>query len=413
MKSIIAVFFAFTLSSWADTLTLDKCIDMALKTHPDIKAWLYKTEQAKKDVSVQKSLRLPQVTVSAEYDPQRTYVMPQLGTFHTIDDDGWSVGAQLRQKVYDFSQTTGHIEAAKSRKEIARLSSEEAKALMRYRVKTAYALVLVQKAALIAREKDLAAKKALYEQAKALYAQGLKTHADEIRFYASAKAAEDALAQAQAAFTKARDALAALIGQPVDERTTLQEEVLTRISHPLEDLNTTLSRNLQLRIAQKSIDAAKAEAKAAEGAKFGSVEAFAQASHVGALNEYDTTLLGIGYTLPLYSGGRLSAQAQRAKIEQLVAASQNESAKRAIVQEFQGLLADLQAAKRGIEARKAQERAMEESKRLIDARYKAGLETYVAVLDAQASWLDARLGLLSAHYLQATSTFRLEYLNGQ
>jgi len=114
LKSIIALFFVFTLSVWADTLTLEKCIDIALKTHPDIKAWLYKTEQAKKDVSVQKSLRLPQVTVSAEYDPQRTYVMPQMGTIHTIDDDGWSVGAQLRQKVYDFSQTTGHIEAAKS-----------------------------------------------------------------------------------------------------------------------------------------------------------------------------------------------------------------------------------------------------------------------------------------------------------
>ncbi len=386
---------------------------MAIQTHPDIKTWLYKSEQAKEEVAAQKSARLPQVSVSAEYDPQRTYVMPQLGRFHTVDDDGWSVGAQVWQKVYDFSQTAGRIEAAKSREQIARLGTEEAKALMRYRVRTAYALLLVQKAAVEARRKDLAAKRALYKQAKALYAQGLKTRADESRFRASAKAAEDALAQARSAYEKAKASLEALTGFTITDTTQLQKKVLTGLSPAAEDLNTTLSGNLRLLMAKEEIETARSEAKTAQGAKYGSVDAFAEVSRIGSLSDYDTTLLGIRYTLPLYTGGRLGAEAQSAKIAQMSAASRKESTRRAVVEEYRGLVADLRAAQRRIEARMAQERSMEEMKKLISARYKAGLETYVAVLDAQAAWLDARLGLLSALYTRAASLFRLEYLNGK
>ncbi len=99
----------------------------------------------------------------------------------------------MSQQLFDFSRSSHAIRSAKIRHEISRLSLKETKALMRYEVRVAYALLLVQKAALKARQKDLIAKKALYAQAKALVKQGLKTKADESRFLSSFRLAEDAL----------------------------------------------------------------------------------------------------------------------------------------------------------------------------------------------------------------------------
>ncbi|BAF69231.1 TolC family protein [Nitratiruptor sp. SB155-2] len=410
---LLVLMSLFAISLSAKTLSLQECIDKALKNYPDVKTGRFKAEQAKKDISLQKSSYLPQLSLSAEYDLQRTYVMPQAGQFHTIDNDGWSVGMQVRQKIYDFSQTTNLIKSSKMKKEIAKLRFKDTKALLRYRVKMIYALLLVQKEALEAREKDLLAKKALYHQAQALYAQGLKTQADVHRFYASVKEAEDALAQARADYKKSIATLEALTGLHLSTNIVLDSGILMQKFEVSKDLHTLLSNNLQTKIAQKDIQATALEAKAAKNVKWGSIDALAQISHVKSLSSYDTTLLGIQYSLPLYTGGKLSAQAQKAKIATLIAKERTESIKRSIIEEHKKIMADLEEIESRIEAQKAQERALIETKKLLNARYKVGLTTYIEVLDAQAAWLHVKLGLLNALYQRAASIFKLEYLNGK
>ena len=414
MKKSLILGLLLTTLSQADVLTLQSCLDKALTTHPDVKAWLLKVRQEHESVKSAKGDWLPQISASAEYDPQRTYVMPQMGEFHTINDNGWTAGISLKQKVYDFSKTSYRIEASKLHKKIAELSYEEAKALMRYRVRNAYALVLVQKEALTSRQKDLEAKQALYEQAKALVRQGLKTRADESRFLSSVKQAEDALALATAAYEKARIALEQLIGEKLGPDTGFDTTLLTRNPAATPPaLDTVLQSNLTLKIARQNVDVSEADYRSVKAEHFGSVDVIADASHFETLSNYDTTLLGIRYAVPLYTGGKLNAQAQRSKIARMVAQQNADSRRRAIVQETESLMADLDEAKKRIEARKAQLEAARETKELIEARYKEGLSTYMEVLDAEAIWLDARLGLLGARYTLLEKHYRLEYLNAQ
>ena len=412
-KSLILGLLLSTLCQ-ADLLSLQTCLDKALETHPDVKAWLLKVHQERQNVKSAKGDWLPQISVSAEYDPQRTYVMPQMGRFHTVDDDGWTAGISLKQKVYDFSKTSYRIESSKLHKKIAELSYEEAKALMRYRVRNAYALVLVQKEALTSRQKDLEAKQALYEQAKALVRQGLKTRADESRFLSSVKQAEDALALATAAYEKARITLEQLIGEKLGPDTDFDTALLTRSpAAAAPALDSVLRSNLSLKIARQNVDVSEATYRSVEAEHFGSVDVIADASHFETLSNYDTTLLGVRYAVPLYTGGKLTAQAQRSKIASMVARQNAESRRRAVVQETESLMADLDEAKKRIEAREAQLEAARETKELIEARYKEGLSTYMEVLDAEAIWLDARLGLLGARYTLLEKHYRLEYLNAQ
>jgi outer membrane protein TolC len=339
--------------------------------------------------------------------------MPQNGTLHTIDNDGWSAGISLRQKVYDFSKTTHRIESAKIRHDIAKLSYKQAAALLTYRVKAAYLAVIVQKKAIEARQKDLEAKKAMLEQADALVAHGLKTKADASRFLSAMKAAEDALAQAKADNEKARVRLAMLIGSEISPRTTLEETVLQNRPRVNESEESVLHNNLTLKIARCNEKAAHESARSAEAEHFGSIDLIADAAHFDTLSSYDSTTLGVRYALPIYTGGRIRAEAQQAKIAEKIAKNAKESARRALMEEVRGVLADIHAARARIEARTAQIETAEETRALIEGRYREGLATYVEVLDAEATLLDARLGLLSALYTRNERIYKLEQLNAQ
>ena len=415
MKTFTTLLLMAALSLHADVLSLQSCIEKALKTHPDIRVFLLKTKQRLKGVAIQKGAWYPKVSAYAEYDPQRTYVMPQMGSFHTVDEDGWTAGVSINQRIFDFSRTSHAIQSAKTEADISQLSLKDAKSLMRYRVRIAYAQILVQEAALKARQKDLEAKKALYAQAKALVKQGLKTEADESRFLASVRRAEDALAVAHAAYAKAKIALEQYIGSPIPPDAEFETDILR---HPDSTKRTPqvaeiLQNNLDLKIAHKNEKAAQERYESKHAEHFGTIEVVAEANHFDALNRYDTTLLGVRYAVPIYTGGILSAQAEQEKLGQMMAAEERASKRRVVTQEVRSLLADLQESQKRIDARRAQMVSAKDTRELIQARYEEGLATYMEVLDAQAVWLDAKLGLLNAYYARAEQRFRLEYLNGK
>ncbi|WP_292663123.1 TolC family protein, partial [Nitratifractor sp.] len=353
--------------------------------------------------------------IHAEYDPQRTYLMSQNGASHTVNGDGWSAGVSVSQQLFDFSRSSHAIRSAKIRHEISRLSLEEAKALMRYEVRVAYALLLVQKAALKARGKDLVAKKALYKQAKALVRQGLKTRADESRFLSSVRQAEDALALAQASYDKARITLEQYIGEAIPKGTRFEDWRLENAakSSTKADPKQILANNLQVRIAQRNQEAFYEEFRATQLQRFGTVDLVAEADRYDTLSRYDNTIVGVRYSAPIYSGGRLSAQTQQNRIAEMVAAAQKDSQKRAVTQEARSILADLKETRKRIAARLSQLRSADETRALIQARYEQGLATYMEVLDAEAVWLDAKLGLLSAYYTRLERQSRLEYLDAK
>ncbi|MBE9504117.1 MAG: TolC family protein, partial [Proteobacteria bacterium] len=162
----------------SNMLTLQTCIDKTLVTHPDIKKLHFQVEQKNAVITSNNAANLPQISVSAEYNPIKTFVMPQNGRFLTDDHDAWRAGIGLTQKIYDFGSNKGRIKASEFSKEIAALSLKETKRLLVYQVQTLYDTLLLQKAAMKAREEDIKTTEALYLQAKELVKNGLKTRAD-------------------------------------------------------------------------------------------------------------------------------------------------------------------------------------------------------------------------------------------
>ena len=156
MKKILFLLLSISLSLLgAAELTLEECIEKALKNHPDIKVLSLSVAKSKSLVDIAKADYLPQINLSAEYNPLNTFVMPQNGRFNTIEDESWRVGAQLNQKIYDFEKTASTIKAYEKELNRADLTLEEMKALLVYNVKNYYNLALLQTKALEARQKDI------------------------------------------------------------------------------------------------------------------------------------------------------------------------------------------------------------------------------------------------------------------
>jgi len=415
MKLLFLHICLFALILQANTLSLEECIDKTLKNHPDIKKLSLSVSRTEAMVGIAKADYLPQINANAQYNPINTFVMPQNGSFNTIEDDSWQVGVQLNQKLYDFSKTTSTINAYKKDTEIASLSLGDQKALLAYTVKIQYSIVLLQTKALEVREEDLKTKEELYNQAKAFVKEGLKTEADALSLLSAVYIAEDSLAQTKSELDKALSTLSIYMGEKIDSNTKFEDNG-TQNDRDIEDtqalLESILVNNYEVKSRQQQIYRDEFLYEATKAGHYGSIDAVASYTHLDTLNEYDTSQIGISINIPIYSGGRVSAQTEQSRIAKDESKESYNSKKLLLEDEMQRLIIDLKKFKHTVKAKEALLDSSQATKEIVEARYKEGLSTYIEVLDASSTYLFANLGLLEAKFNINNIINRLDYLQG-
>jgi len=414
MKKILFANLLVLSSLWSDTLTLQESIDSVLQNYPDVKSFELKVKHSKASYKSAFADYLPQLDLNAQYNLTQTYVLPQDGLFHTVDDTGWNAGVNLKQKVWDFSKTSSKVAATKLDEDISKLSLKELKSLLVFKVKGFYELMVVQKEAIKVRKKDLETKEAYYAQAEALVKEGLKTQADASRFLSSVYIARDNLAIAQTSYEKAKNSLSLYMNKKIDDNITLELQSLKKELDTTQNVEQEiLNNNYTLKIDEKSIEKNQLLHKSAKASHFGSIDIVASYNHMDTLNVYDTKVAGITLNVPIYSGGRVSAEAQKAQISAEISKEQKRSREITLKEEIENLLSDIKRYDKTIAAKKAQLDSAMETKSVLDARYKEGLSTYIEVLDATSLVLNAELGLLEAYFYRTLSIDRIDYLKGK
>ena len=402
------------LSLQGKTLTLQESIDKTLQNHPDVQAFALKVKQSHTGYKSARSEYLPQVNLSAEYNPTQTYIFPVNGQFNTINDAGWNLGVSVKQKIWDFSKTSLQIDASKLDEDISKLSLKDLQALLVAKVKSLYELMVVQKEAIAVRKADLHVKEEYYAQAKALFEQGLKTQADTSRFLSAVYAAKENLAVAKSLYEKAKNSLSLYMGESIEESVELEADVLKKELHTAQNITQeVLNTNTELKIYDETKKKNALLHKSARASHYGSLDAVASYNRVSSLNLYNTHLAGVVLNIPLYAGGKLTAQTQNAEIGLQIAKEQKASKILALKEEISSLILDIHRYDETIAAKKAQLDSAKITKRVLDGRYKEGLSTYIEVLDASSLVLEAELGLLEAYYSKTLSIDRIDYLQGK
>ena len=415
MKKSLLLLSLFFSCAYTQTLSLEQSIEKTLLNNPDIQSFILKTELSQKNYDVTFADNLPQINLQAEYDFAQTYTSSSNGTFYTKEKDAWYSGANLKQKIWDFQKTSSKLDSLKIDEDIASLSLEDMKALMAYKIKSLYKLIVVQKEAIEVHKKDLDSKKAYYEQAQGLVSQGFKTKADTSRFLSAVYFSEENLAIAQASFDKTKKSLSLYMGEKIKDDTTFESDIIKKNYSFEPDLveEEILSNNSQLKINALNIDKNKLLYKSAKASHYGSIDGVASYNHFDTLNEYNTSTIGVTVVVPLYSGGRIEAETQKARINIQLAKQEQSSKILAIKESLSNLLIDIARYDKTIASKQAQLHWANDTKDVLEGRYKEGLSTYIEVLDAESLILTAQLELLEAYYTKSTSIDQVDYLKGK
>ena len=112
-------------------------------------------------------------------------------------------------------------------------------------------------------------------------------------------------------------------------------------------------------------------------------------------------------SLPIFEAGRLTANLEATKVQREIVVAQYEKAIQSAFREVADALADRATLAEQLDARRKLVEATEASFRLSEARYKAGVDSYFGLLDAQRSLYAAELDLIAVRQSDAANRIAL------
>lgn len=237
------------------------------------------------------------------------------------------------------------------------------------------------------------------------HANGIGSGLDLAQIQSSVEAARVAVARAATQLAQARDALQLVVGAPVDAAllagTDAFDGSVALAPVPAQLDAAVLLQRPDVLAAEHALKAANADIGAARAAFFPTVSLTASS---GRSSDALSTLFAAGsrtwafvpsIALPIFHAGALKASLDVSRIGKNIAVAQYEKA----IQSAFSDVADALAQRAHLDAQLSAQRALVEAVRrshtLAEARYRAGVDGYLQVLDAQRSLYAAQQDLIA------------------
>jgi outer membrane protein len=138
---ILLLIFFFSQSLWAadkisrgDVLTLQKCIDTALKNHPSIIAATGTVRQSESKIGQARSGYYPQLSLQSGY----SRVGPPSSSLRSDPYNSYSNSLNLNQTLFDFGKTSASVDIQSLSKQSAEADAQDVTASVILAVKEAY-----------------------------------------------------------------------------------------------------------------------------------------------------------------------------------------------------------------------------------------------------------------------------------
>lgn len=395
---------------------LDGLMEQALRDNPRLAEANARWQAAQAQAAAAHAAQLPDARFKTS--EERLKVPQGFGPYLLGGQTVWfgSLGAALSWDPDLWGEQAHQSEAARRLAAAADLDRAEARLLLGGAVVQAY-LELDRAYALESVAADTEAQRArIVEITRRRVTAGLDTRVELREAQGAVPQAHLALLQAQAEEALAEHELAALVGRGADLYASIHRPQLN--VQALQSLPTDLPINLLARrpdviAARERIAAADAQRSAARAAFYPSINlsALAGFASVSLSNLVSAESFGYGagpaLSLPIFEGGRLRAQYRGAQAELGEAvASYDDIVLGAVRQAADqlGLIAAL-ADEQQQQARWLE--AAQEAYRLDEERYRAGLASYLSVLNAETDVFDARRTDVELHHQRASARVTL------
>ena len=396
------IFFAAMPALGADqVLSLGRALELALKQNPTLEAARQAVAQAEGRLTQSTSRWWPQLSGAAGYSRNYTEKTRSASTY-SGHYDYYDTGLVLSQKIYDFGQTGGRVEASRQELSAVRHDLSTQREAVVLAVKVTYFEVLKNQRLVTVASKTLESQQRHLEQAKGFYDTGLRPKIDVARATVDMANARLALISAQYSQREARVAMERVLGgRPWKTPYELApEKEMPPLPGKLEPLLVeALERRPETASLKASVAAARGYLESAQGGYWPSLDASGAYTYSNSDFPLDNAWeAGVSLSWALFSGFLTQGQVNEARAQVRQRQARLKELELAIGEEVEQAWLVLRETKERIEVAQTALDAAMENFRLAQGRYENGVGTAIEFTDAQVARFQAASDLVRARY---------------
>jgi multidrug efflux system outer membrane protein len=394
---------------------LQALIASSLENNRDLRIAALRIEEARAQYNIQRADLLPTVNAGASASRARTPA-DLSPTRSAVVGSSYQVGLSLASFELDFFGRVRSLnEAALSQY----LATEEARRAVQISLVSEVAKAYLAERA-FAELADLAqstfeARESGYKLSKQRFDAGASSALDLRQDETLVQTARASLAQAKRQRARSTNALTLLVGKPLTDLPSVQpfsaQDIVTDIPPGLP--SDLLERRPDIRSAEQRLLAANANIGAARAAFFPRI------SLTAGLGTASTSLSGLfdsgsgswsfvpQLVMPIFDAGRISANLDLTQVRKNIAVADYERTIQTAFREVSDALVARGTLDEEIDAQRALQEAQAERLKLSELRYKSGVASSLAVLDAQRELFTAQQSLVQSRLQRLTNAIDL------
>jgi outer membrane protein len=397
-------------------LTLDRCIEIALKVQPAILANESTVEVNRRSVGQAKSAYYPQLDASTGYSRISSSTGAFAGTRSSVATDQVSADIRIQQNIYTFGRNASQIAVQRFTANASISDLENTKQTTVLNVKESYYGVLLAR-----RNRDVAAESVKqYElhlaQAKGFYEVGTKSKYDVTKAEVDLGNARVNLIKAAHTVLTAVATLNNAIGVPDAPEYTIEDNLSFSVYPTILDeaLKKANENRQDLKSLKAKIQGAESSVEFARRGHYPSIEGLASYSYQGTGFPLNSGWnVGVSASVPVFDGFLTRNKVGQARASLDVLKAEEESLRQAVVLDVQQSYYNLKDAGERIPAAELAVKQAQENLDIANGRYTTGVGSIIEVTDAEATYANAELAYIQALYDYNTAIAALEKAMGQ
>ncbi|MCB4810587.1 AdeC/AdeK/OprM family multidrug efflux complex outer membrane factor [Methylovorus menthalis] len=407
---------------------LQQLVELALQNNRDLRVAALNIEQARAEYQVQRADLFPTVNVIASRTAQlgsasTTSSSTSATTGAVTSSSSGSVSQSYRATV-GFSAYEldfwGRIRSLNEQALQSFFATEEARRSTHISLVSEVASAWLTLAADMQRLKlaqdTLQSQQASYDLTKQGFDIGVYSALELRQIQISVETARGDVANYRSQVKQDQNALALLLGQPVPDNLLPQsqpDQVTSVADLPAGIPSEVLQRRPDILQAEHSLQAANANIGAARAAFFPTITL---TTTLGSASNQLSGLFASGskvwsfapqLTLPIFDAGRNRSKLKSAEVAQQITVAQYEKAIQSAFKEVADALAIRENLTERMQAQQSLVEASQESYKLSDARFRGGIDSYLAVLDSQRTLYSAQQTLITVNLTAQTNQVTL------
>ena len=415
MKNINFLFLFFILLltipaySQVDTLTINDCIEIALKNNPQIKLAESNVELSSSNLKSTMSVLYPQVSFQTGWTRNggTSFIGPIVRAGYY---NNYSYGFQLQQLVFDFGKTYSKISASSDLNNASKQDYISAEQNLIMNTYISYFAYLQAQRVLKVSNETLKQTEEHLTQAKALFSVGRSPQFDVLKARTDLDNAKVNLITAESNLRISKLQLENVLNKKLGDNYFFQDnlEVSKDTIDEAAAISTALKNRPELIASKYKVEASKSQLTSAWTSNLPSINVaggYNWKNYIIDTKFPDSWNVGVTLSLPLFQGFALDAGIDQARASLKNSEAQNDLTTQAVMLDVQQQFANFQVSMSQISATKSLVDQAALTLKTAEGRYAQGVGSPLEITDAQVGYFNAQ-----TLYIQTLYNYQVAYV---